>query len=46
MTGAYLLRMWRQAVQSGKDAVLVVSYGNGIRATVHITRDADRGNQT
>jgi hypothetical protein len=34
--------MWRQAVRGGRDAVLVVKFGNGIRAEVHISRDRDR----
>jgi hypothetical protein len=39
MTGAYLLRMWRQAVRGQRDAVMVVRFANGIRAEVHITKD-------
>lgn len=43
MNGAYIERMWRQAVRDEKDAILVVSYGNGMRAEVHITRDVAGG---
>lgn len=37
MTGAYVNEVWRNAVKIGKDAVIVVDFGNGMRAECHLT---------
>lgn len=39
LTAKALLTSWTRAVQQGKSAVWIIKFGNGMTATIHLTKE-------